>query len=186
MVGVVRAARLLLEKRAGLRYRRAQLLMPVLRAGFARVGVGTVVMAPSMLQGVHRIALGDGVLMRDGGWLATEGEHARIEVGDGCYLGHRVHLHSIDPVRIGDRCVLADNVMVTSTDHDRVVRSSVHGTGPVDIGDDVFIGQNAVVLGGVTIGDGATVAAGAVVVRDVAAGAVVGGVPARPLRSTPR
>lgn len=186
MVGVVRLARVWLEKRAGMRYRRAQLLMPVLRAGFAHVGVGTVVVAPSMLQGVQRISLGDGVLVRDGGWLATEGEGSLIEVGDGCYFGHRVHLHSIDPVRIGNRCVLADNVMVTSTDHDRDARSRVHGTGSVEVGDDVFIGQNAVVLGGVTIGDGATVAAGAVVVHDVAAGAVVGGVPARTLRSAPQ
>ncbi|PZO98632.1 hypothetical protein FA951_11150 [Dermacoccus nishinomiyaensis] len=70
--------------------------------------------------------------------------------------------------------------MVTSTDHARGgSRHEVRGTGPVLIEDDVFIGQNAVVLGGVAIGRGATVAAGAVVVKDVAPGAVVGGVPAR-------
>ena len=54
-------------------------------------------------------------------------------------------------------------------------------TGPVTIGDHVFVGQRAIILGGVTIGDGATIGAGSVVTRDVPAGAVVAGVPARPL-----
>ncbi|MBJ7326566.1 MAG: hypothetical protein JHC52_04385 [Chthoniobacterales bacterium] len=53
---------------------------------------------------------------------------------------------------------------------------------PTKIGRDVWIGANAVILGGVTIGDGAVVAAGAVVTKDVEAGAVVAGVPARLLR----
>lgn len=176
-------ARLLVEKRAGLRYRRAQLGMPVMRAAFASIGTGTVVVSPLMLMGVERISLGTDVLVRDGAWLATEGERSRLVVGDNCYIGHRVHLHSIDPVELGRRCVLADNVMVTSTDHGRTDRHDVHGTGAVTIGDDVFLGQNVVVLGGVHIGHGATVAAGAVVVSDVPAGAVVGGVPAKQLRS---
>jgi acetyltransferase-like isoleucine patch superfamily enzyme len=54
--------------------------------------------------------------------------------------------------------------------------------GPAKIGRDVWIGANAVILGGVTIGDGAVIAAGAVVNRDVEAGAVVAGVPAREVR----
>lgn len=54
---------------------------------------------------------------------------------------------------------------------------------PVCIGHDVWIGANAVVLNGLTIGHGAVVAAGAVVTRDVAPYSIVGGVPAKPLRS---
>ncbi|MBS1673007.1 MAG: acyltransferase [Actinobacteria bacterium] len=105
-----------------------------------------------------------------------------MSIGSHTYIGHRCHLHSVNPVRIGDRCVIADNVFVASTDHGRVDRHAVVGTGEIAIGNDVFLGQNVVVLGGVSIGDGATVAAGAVVTRDVAAGTTVGGVPARPLR----
>ena len=76
--------------------------------------------------------------------------------------------------------MLADGVYVGSADHDRD-RPAPPSTAPgrSRIGDGVFLGQRAVVLGGVTIGDGATVGADAVVTRDVAAGATVGGVPAR-------
>jgi acetyltransferase-like isoleucine patch superfamily enzyme len=54
---------------------------------------------------------------------------------------------------------------------------------PVIVGDDVWIGANAIILPGVTIERGAVIAAGAVVTKDVAAYGIVGGVPARPIGS---
>lgn len=154
--------------------------MPIKRIAFGHIGARSVVINPQMLRGVDRITIGAGVIIREGAWLATENDASRITIGDDVYVGFRAHIHSIDPVSIGRGCVFADNVMVTTTDHERGPnRHAVHGTGPVVIEDDVFLGQNAVVLGGVRIGAGATVAAGAVVIRDVPAGAIVGGVPAK-------
>lgn len=176
-------ARLVVEKIPGLRYRAAEAWMPVLRRAFAHIGAGTVIVRPLTLTGVERIRIGSGTIIRDGAWLATEGEGSSISLGDDNYVGHRCHIHSIDPVSIGAGCVFADNVLVTTTDHERADRHQVRGTGPVVIGDRVFLGQNVVVLGGVRIGDGATVAAGAVVVSNVEAGAVVGGIPAKPIGS---
>lgn len=149
------------------------------RRAFGSFGSGTVLVAPRKLAGVERIHLGVEVAIFDGAWLQCEAGGGPLEIGDRTYLGHDVHVHAIDPVRIGAECVLADGVFIASTDHDREVRSQVHGTGPINIGDRVFLGQRAMVLGGVSIGDGATVAAGAVVTRDVPAGAVVAGIPAR-------
>ena len=174
-------ARTVIEKLPGLRYRRSQLRMALLRRALAHVGERTVVIDPLTLSGTERISLGARTIIREGAWLATEGNGSSLSLGDDNYVGHRAHLHSIDPVSIGSGCVFADNVLVTSTDHERADRHGVRGTGPVVIGDRVFLGQNVVVLGGVTIGDGATVAAGAVVTKDVPAGALVGGIPARVL-----
>jgi acetyltransferase-like isoleucine patch superfamily enzyme len=95
-------------------------------------------------------------------------------------------------VRIGSRVLVGGNVVIADTDfhalaiEGRRYSSATAAVAPVDIGDDVFLGFNVLVLKGVTIGAGAVVAAGSVVVGDVPAGAVVGGVPARVIAQTPR
>ncbi len=87
-----------------------------------------------------------------------------IFIGDGALIGHNVVLatlnHAISP---GDRATMIP--------------------APIHIGRHVWIGANATVLPGVTIGDGAIVAAGAVVTKDVPKNTMVGGVPARVIRT---
>ena len=97
----------------------------------------------------------------------------------------RVGLHNtiIGPVTIGSHVNLAQGITVTALNHnfsDSTLRIDEQGvsTTPVVIGDDVWIGANAVVLPGVHIGRHVVVAAGAVVTRDVPDGCVVAGVPA--------
>ena len=171
-------ARTLVQAAPALRWHLARTRTPLYRRAFAAYGAGTVLVRPHTLRGVERISLGAGCAVFDRVWLQAEAGGS-IRFGDRVYVGHDVHVHAIDPVTVGDDVVLADGVFVASADHDRGDRSAVHGTGPVAIGDGVFVGQRAVVLGGVRIGEGATVGAGAVVVRDVPAGATVVGVPAR-------
>jgi acetyltransferase-like isoleucine patch superfamily enzyme len=153
----------------------------IYRPAFGGVGAGTVIVRPHKLQGVERIHLGVGCSVFEGSWLASEPGGGELRIGDHTYLGHDVHVHALDPVTIGSGCVLADGVFVGSSDHDRTDRHRVHGTGPIVIGDHVFLGQRSVVLGGVSIGDGATVGAHAVVTRDVGPGQTVVGIPARPV-----
>ncbi|WP_224766951.1 CatB-related O-acetyltransferase [Janibacter melonis] len=62
------------------------------------------------------------------------------------------------------------------------VDSSVSRRGPISVGDDVWIGTNAIILSGVSIGVGSVIAAGAVVTKDVQPYTVVGGVPARKIK----
>ncbi len=154
------------------------------RRAFGHIGAGSVIVDPRRLSGVENIFVGDGVAVYGGCWLQCEPGGGPIRIGDATYLGHDVHLHAIDPITIGRRCFLVDGVYIGSADHARTDRSQAVPSGPVTIGDDVFIGQRAIVLGGVTIGDGATVGAAAVVTKDVPPGAIVGGIPARVIGGT--
>ena len=181
-VAAVNITRSLTEARPSWRWHISRVMTSsVYRRAFGSLGPGTVIVRPHKLQGVDRIHIGADCSVFEGAWLACEPDGGPLRIGDRTYLGHGVHVHALDPVSIGDDCVLADGVFIGSSDHDRDDRHQVHGTGPITIGDRVFVGQRAVVLGGVTIGDGATVGAHAVVTRDVEAGATVAGVPARPV-----
>lgn len=176
----MRIARWLTEAPPSLRWRVGALLSKTLyRRAFGSFGKGSVIVAPLILRGVADMHIGAACAIYPGAWLQREPGGGQLEIGDHTYLGHGVHVHALDPVTIGARCVLADGVFVGATDHGRGDRHQVVATGPITIGNDCFLGQRAVVLGGVRIGDGATIGAGAVVTRDVPAGAVATGVPAR-------
>lgn len=87
-------------------------------------------------------------------------------------------------VSIGDDTLIGHNVVIATLNHDLAPsrRGDMHPT-PVAIGRNVWIGSNATILPGVHIGDDAVVAAASVVTKDVPAGAVVVGSPARVVRS---
>lgn len=154
----------------------------VLRRAFGSIGAGTVVVSPRIVRGVERIHLGARCAVYEGAWLECEPGHGgTITVGDDNYFGHLLHLHAVDDIVIGDGCTFADGVLVNTGRHVPGSTNLVEPAGPVVIGDRVFVGEGVSILGGVTIGDEAVVGAGSVVTRDVPAGAVVAGAPARGL-----
>ena len=126
------------------------------------------------------------------------GDHSVIEsyccinnaVGDvviGDYTRIGIHNTIIGPVCIGNHVNLAQGITVTALNHnfeDNTKRIDEQGitTKPVIIGDDVWIGANAVILPGVTIGKHCVVAAGAVVTKDVPDNTIVGGMPAKEIK----
>ncbi len=88
-------------------------------------------------------------------------------------------------VTVGDHSLFAPGVHIYTATHPMDAaqrRTGLESARPVTIGADVWVGGGAILLPGVTIGDAAVIGAGSVVTRDVPAGAVVGGNPARPLR----
>lgn len=176
----MRLHRLLAEAAPSVRWRRGQLWTAlVLRPAFGAIGPGSVIVRPMRLRGVEQIRIGAGCAIYEDAWLECDPSSGSLVIGDHTYLGHAAHLHAVEPIVVGNNCMFGDDVLVSNSHHPAAGRHGVVGTGPIRIGDDVFIGQRAIVLGGVSIGDGATVAAGAVVTKDVASGTVVGGVPAR-------
>ena len=109
-----------------------------------------------------------------------------ISVGDHTSFNMNVHINASvgGRISIGRWCLVGPNVVMRTAGHryadpGRCIRDQGHLIGDITIADDVWIGANAVVLGGVAIGRGAVVGAGSVVTRDVPPMAVVAGVPAR-------
>jgi len=97
-------------------------------------------------------------------------------IGDHCFLDGRASL------KIGSHTALASSVMIYNSQHLIDDPNFKAMEKPVVIGDYVFVGPQAIILPGIKIGDGAIVAAAAVVTKDVKPGEVVGGVPAKKIR----
>ncbi len=116
-----------------------------------------------------------------------------IHVGEGVFINACCHFQDHGGVTLGDGCQIGHNVVFATLDHGLAPeeRASTRPA-PIVLGKNVWVGSNSTILRGVTIGDNAVVAAGAVVTKDVPADTVVGGVPAKfiksilPVRNTPR
>ena len=119
----------------------------------------------------------------DQGWMKTGVE---VSFGPGC--------HIYEPragLTIGDHCMIGGGVLICGVNHgsaaaDVPMRHQAAEAKPITIGRDVWIGMGAILLPGVTLGDGSIVSAGAVVTSDVAAGTVVSGIPARLVKTRQR
>jgi len=107
----------------------------------------------------------------------TEG-YTTINIGDNTAIGDRTEIHAGQNVNIGSNCNISWDVCIMDRDYHKF-NSPTEIIKPVTIEDNVWIGCNALIMKGVTIGEGAVVAAGSVVTRDVPAKAVVGGNPAK-------
>ena len=126
------------------------------------------------------VRIGPGVLLAHDVGLHLRDRGAVLSIGEGSFVNHRSELIAHERVEVGRHCLFAWDVQVMDSDSHSV--DGLPHTAPVVIGDRVWIGCRATVLKGVTIGDGAVVAAGSVVTRDVPARALVAGNPARVVR----
>lgn len=107
------------------------------------------------------VSIGKETVSRFGLFLRAEKGH--LVIGNKCFFNTQVSITCLREVTIGDRCQIANNVVIVDHDHDYRLGWGHYKTEPVKIGNDVWIGANAVILKGSTIGDGAVIAAGAVV-----------------------
>lgn len=114
----------------------------------------------------------------------TSGQNIRIgrRVAASFALSGGLYVNAVHGVEIGDGTVIAPNVGILTTNHDLYDRDLSTEDGPVRIGKNGWIGMNAVILPGVTLGDNVTVAAGAVVTTSFGSNVVIGGTPARVLK----
>lgn len=160
-------------------YARGMLLRPHLMSCGARLRVrGRVrVRATAPRCGV---ILGDDVNIYSGMTFYLDAPGARIEIGDKTGFNRDCKLMARDRIAFGVNCAVGWEVQIMDDDGHEF--NGRRGSAPVIIGDHVWIGSRAMIMKGVTVGDGAVIAAGSVVTRDVAPGSLVGGAPARELR----
>jgi acetyltransferase-like isoleucine patch superfamily enzyme len=111
---------------------------------------------------------------------------AAISIGDNTIIGHGVILDGRHGISIGNNVNFSTGVWIWTVQHDHTDPGFRDVGGPVVIGDHAWISCRTVILPGITIGEGAVVAAGAVVTKDVAPYTVVGGVPAKKIADRPR
>jgi acetyltransferase-like isoleucine patch superfamily enzyme len=142
------------------------------------------------IQGSGRIVIGNHVTFGGkpdfmfGNRADTQPE---LIIGDHTFIGHQCLFAVSRSVTIGKHCLLAEGVRVADYDghpidserRRRGEPTPPEGIRPVVIGDDVWIGANAIILKGVRIGDRAIIGAGAIVTRNVESDTVVAGNPAR-------
>lgn len=109
----------------------------------------------------------------------------KLSVGDNVYLGYNSYIGQGEVV-IGNNVLIGPFVSITASNHvkgeDNSFRNPDFNEEKIEIKDNVWIGAHVNILAGVTIGEGAVVAAGSVVTKDVPPNATVGGIPARILK----
>lgn len=126
-----------------------------------------------------------GVSVNGHTWFYGRG---KVEIGENTWVGPRCRFYSHQSVTIsiGKNCDIAPEVAFVTGSHEIGAEKRRAGRGyckPIVVGDGCWIGARATILGGVSIGQGAIIGAGALVREDVPANTIVAGVPAKQIRS---
>lgn len=121
------------------------------------------------------------------GGRITVNAGAKLTIGSG-YLNNNSVITCFDSITIGNRVAISERVVMRDSDNHKVkavgdMDSEQVNSAPIVIEDHVWIGMNVTILKGVTIGEGAIIAAGSVVTRDIPAHCMAAGVPARVIKN---
>ncbi|MBV5329879.1 MAG: acyltransferase [Chlorobium sp.] len=160
---------------------------------FREFGAESTIETMNILQNPHRISIGSGVRIEKEARLEAilnfnnKEYNGEIFIGDNASIQPYLHIGAATTLRIGKNVLMASHVYIT--DHDHVfLDSDLHvGLQPLDvatveIGDYVWLGENVVVLKGVTIGNNAIIGANSVVTKNIPPFAIAAGSPARVIR----
>jgi acetyltransferase-like isoleucine patch superfamily enzyme len=154
------------------------------------IGTWSVLEDDAQIQGrsIDGVHLGDRVSVGSGAQIRPSGFYGRapgrgLRIGDDSNVGPMNYIGCSELITIGRRCLLGPNVNIFTEWHefdqpDSPIKAQGVGAEPVVLDDDCWIGAGSIILPGVVVGQGAVVAAGSVVTRDVAPRTLVAGVPA--------
>lgn len=159
-----------------------------MRSSFESLGPRSRLSLPIQLEGARRIAIGNHVYLGPGCWLLTHEPGGRLEIGDGTSIAGYCVLSAATSVRIGRKVLFARNVYIADHRHGfergevPVIEQEIADLRPVVVEDGAWLGQNVVILPGVTVGRGAVVGANSVVRDDIPPRCVAVGAPASIVR----
>ena len=138
----------------------------VYRALGAEIGKNVIFHFRTEIRGIHRLKIGSGTLI---------GDNALLDARRGLTIGKNVNIASDVTIHPGGHNI-----------RDPFFRAPALDSSPVVIGNRVYIGARAMILNGVTIGEGAVLCAGCVVTKDVEPYAIVAGIPAKKINERPQ
>lgn len=165
----------------------------------ASSGKYVVIKKPFYLIGGKHITIGNNFSTAPGvrleAWKSLGGYHytPEIIIGDNVYINYNSHIGAINKISIGNGVLIGSGVLITDHNHGKLDSISeleirpgarrLYSKGQVTIGDNVWIGENAAILAGVTIGTGAVIACNSVVTKNVEQFTIVGGNPAKIIKT---
>lgn len=172
---------------------RDRLFTALAAGGFAEFGAGSRILLPTRISGAKHMSIGSGVLIGAGSWLIVP---QQFEPGPNIVLGDRVRINTTsisavhrveleEGVAVARGCYISDHSHGFADAGIPIRDQPIDRVAPVLIRRGAWLGQNVVVLPGVTIGRGAVVGANSVVRSDIPDRTVVAGSPARVIRELP-
>jgi len=165
---------------------------------YKKVGINSKVAGPFIIHNPQYISIGDNFSsyynLRLEAWDEYRGEkfNPEIIIGDNVNINTDCHIGCIDKVIIGSNVLMASRTYISDHSHGEITKEALLlppsarklvSKGPVIIKDNVWIGEGTCILPGVTIGENSIVGANAVVTKDVPPNTVVGGIPAKVLKT---
>ena len=137
----------------------------------------------------HKVRLGDRCSLESGVYFNAAGPYTdgvSIEIGEGTFVGTGCEFNISNHLSVGANSLIAAGTRFVDHNHGTAlgafIKDQPETSGAITLGADVWVGANSMILQGVTIGEGAVVAAGSVVTRAVSPYTVVAGCPARAIR----
>ena len=162
---------------------------------FGALGRDVRIAFPRRLNGRRGFHFGEQVRIGSHCWIEAVERYAgkqfqpRIVIGDRTCIGRFAHITAVERVSIGEGCLFSEHVFLSDHVHDAFQPGTeplsdrpLIPKGPITIGPRCFIGIRAVIMPGVTLGEGCVVGANSVVTKSFGPGSVVAGIPANLIR----